>query len=113
MLAQFTTEIFGQLLFRLDRGQKLFRFKVFDFGRVQNSVLYRGATFSASRPCFILEQIVLIVIEYHSNFVSVINGHLSFWSVKYTYIVGGQTLGSVTTFLGRNHMNLFRKFKSI
>ena len=56
---------------------------------------------------------MLIVIEYHSNFVSVINGHFSFWSVKYTYIVGGQTLGSVTTFLGRNHMNLFRKFKSI
>ena len=25
-------------------------------------------------------------------------------------IVGGQTLGSVATFLGRNHMNLFRKF---
>ena len=25
-------------------------------------------------------------------------------------IVGGQTLGSVTTFLGRNHMNLFGKF---
>ena len=25
-------------------------------------------------------------------------------------LVGGQTLGSVTTFLGRNHMNLFGKF---
>ena len=25
-------------------------------------------------------------------------------------LVGGQTLGSVTIFLGRNHMNLFRKF---
>ena len=28
----------------------------------------------------------------------------------YLLLVEGQTLGSVTTFLGRNHMNLFRKF---